>query len=754
MNTRIRLGIVALVTLTVLLTTLSFQRVSLAATTEETAVSQALRWLRAQQQADGSIPSTVSGAYNGTTQAVLAIVAGNQDSHAWLSSNNQSPLDYLAGQAITQTDTITETGTAAWLTLAVVAAGENPYNFGGVNLVQRLQSYYDPATGQYGLAGDVPAQALSMMALSVAVTETQPITQTVPVTATELLKSWQDPGGGWGYAYPCTGWCSPDVDNTALAVQALVAAGEPVTSTSIISATGFLKSQQGDDGGFQSWGTSNANSTAWGIQAVIAVGQDPTGADWTKNGHTPVSFLLSLQAGAGYFEYSDPPPGWQADLVLTTVQAVPALSGKPFPLKGRYVAVKKGLRWLQTQQQADGSVPSAVSGAYNGTNQAVLAIVAGGEDPLDWDSSGPGNPDPIDYLKSQAITETTTVTKTGSCARTILSAQASGQDPTSFGGVDLLSTLTITDYNSSTGQYGLAGDVVVQALSIIALKSAEQTIPVTATDLLKSWQQANGGWNIADPCVCAAPNWCCPAVGADIDTTGLAIQALVAAGEPVTSTAIVNALNFLDNLQQNDGGWDTFGSTTGNTNSTAWAVQGVMAALQDPQGADWTKDNQTAWDLLLRVQQPTGYFHYSDPPPSWSPDLVLTTIQAIPALAGKPFPYLNEMWIGTAQVETNLLNGDFYATALYAQDLNGNSTAQVRYRLVGGVWGGWQAMTRVKTKADAAFVKTVSGLDPGSYQFEFQFGDSDGTAQGATSQTAEASRFVYYFPIMFKNWAQ
>ena len=99
MKAKIHFGIMALVTLALLFTALSFQKVTLAATTEETAVSRALLWLRTQQQADGSIPSGVSGAYNGTTQAVLAIVAGSQDPHAWLSSNNQSPLDYLVSQA-------------------------------------------------------------------------------------------------------------------------------------------------------------------------------------------------------------------------------------------------------------------------------------------------------------------------------------------------------------------------------------------------------------------------------------------------------------------------------------------------------------------------------------------------------------------------------------------------------------------------------------------------------------------------------
>lgn len=743
MNVKIRLGIVALVMLTVLLIALSFQRVSLAATTEETAVSRALLWLRTQQQADGSIPNSVSGTYNGTAQAVLTIAAGNQDPHAWLSSNNQSPMDYLASQAITQTDTITETGTITRLTLAVVAADDNPYNFGGVNLVERLQSYYDPATGQYGLTGDVPAQALAMMALSVAMTETQPITQTVPVTATELLKSWQDPGGGWGYTYPCTGWCSPDVDNTALVIQALIAAGEPVSSTTVVSATDFLKTQQGEDGGFQSWGTSNVNSTAWGIQAVIATGQDPAGAEWTRNGNTPVSFLLSLQASDGHFEYSDPPPGWSPDLVLTTMQAVPALAGKPFPLGGRCVAIKKGLRWLQTQQQADGSIPNAVSGAYNGTNQAVLAIVAGGEDPLAWDSSGSGNPDPIDYLKSQAATQATAyVTQTAACALTILSAEASGEDPTNFGGMNLVTALTTTDYNSSTSQYGSAGSVTDQAWSIIALKSVSETIPVTATEFLKSWQDPSGGWGYIYPCT----GWCSP----DVDNTALVLQALIAAGEPLNSATVANAIEFLKSQQGNDGGFQSWGAS--NANSTAWGTQAVIAAVEDPQGANWSQDSKTPWYYLMQLQDDVGRFQYSDPPPGWGADLVLTTIQAVPALAGKPFPYLNEMWIGTARVEFNSLNGDLYLTALYAQDLNNNSTAQVRYRPVGGAWSGWLDMTRVKTKADAAFVRTVSGPNPGSYEFEFHFEDADGITQGGPSQGSELHR--YWFPIMFKNWPQ
>jgi len=298
------LRVILALLLAIFLVGLSPSSSTIAAATRGEPIGKALYWLRSQQQADGSIPSLFDP-YNGTSKAVLAIAAGNQDPHTWLSSDNRSPLDFLASQVITQTDTITETGTTAWLTLAVAAASENPYDFGGVDLVATLTiTDYDPATGQYGLSGDVPAQALSMMAVRAA-------GQTVPVMATELLKSWQDDSGGWGWAYPCTGWCSPDVDNTALVMQALIVAGEPITSTSIISATEFLRSQQGastsiisateflrsqqgGDGGFQSWGMSNANSTAWGIQAILALGQDPAGVGWAKDGHTPADYLLSL----------------------------------------------------------------------------------------------------------------------------------------------------------------------------------------------------------------------------------------------------------------------------------------------------------------------------------------------------------------------------------------------------------------------------------------------------------------------------
>ena len=62
-------------------------------------------------------------------------------------------------------------------------------------------------------------------------------------------------------------------------------------------------------------------------------GQDPSGAEWTVDGNTPVSFLLSLQLPDGSFEWQ---PGLGADL-LATAQAVPALLHSPYPVVARQV---------------------------------------------------------------------------------------------------------------------------------------------------------------------------------------------------------------------------------------------------------------------------------------------------------------------------------------------------------------------------------------------------------------------------------
>jgi len=119
-----------------------------------------------------------------------------------------------------------------------------------------------------------------------------------------------------------------------LAIQALVAGGECLTSSNIVRGVDYLKSAQNNDGGFpydpqSAWGTdSDTNSTAWAMQALLAANQDLTDSKWIINGSNPISYLLSVQLPDGSFE-------WQKDTganILATQQAVAPLLGQPFPL--------------------------------------------------------------------------------------------------------------------------------------------------------------------------------------------------------------------------------------------------------------------------------------------------------------------------------------------------------------------------------------------------------------------------------------
>jgi squalene cyclase len=153
------------------------------------------------------------------------------------------------------------------------------------------------------------------------------MSETAPVSATTYLKSQAQPNGGWEWS---PGW-GADTNTTALALQALIAAGEPISSSTVASALAFLETAQNEDGGFaydlSPHAPSDANSTSYVVQALSAAEEDPLSARWTVSATTPISYLLSLQLPDGSFEWQ---PGTGANQ-LATQQVIPALLGRTQP---------------------------------------------------------------------------------------------------------------------------------------------------------------------------------------------------------------------------------------------------------------------------------------------------------------------------------------------------------------------------------------------------------------------------------------
>lgn len=278
----------------------------------------ALSWIASQQQADGSFPGFGPGS---TADAILAICAVGGDPNGFLRGEN-SPITFLAAQA---REISTSAGGTAKTILAALCAGKDPRRFGGVDLVAALEAAYDARQGTYGT--DLTGHAFALLALSAT-------GRPIPAAAVEYLRRVQTPEGGWAWdGNPASG--GADTNSTALAVQALVAAGVAASDPTVQNALAYFHTQQNADGGFpyarsSPWGSeSDSNSTAYVVQALCAAGEDPEGPSWTVEGHTPLTFLLQMQLPGGAFQWQGAAPGENA---LSTYQAVPALMLRPFPL--------------------------------------------------------------------------------------------------------------------------------------------------------------------------------------------------------------------------------------------------------------------------------------------------------------------------------------------------------------------------------------------------------------------------------------
>jgi hypothetical protein len=276
-------------------------------------------------------------------------------------------------------------------------------------------------------------------------------------------------------------------------------------------------------------------------------------------------------------------------------------------------AQTNALRWMQSQQQPDGSFPGFGPGD---TADAVMAVVASGE-PLDAYATSP-----VEYLKGEAAAYA--ASGVGGAAKLALAAVAAGEDPGAFGDVNLLAELGKA-YDPQTGQYG--PDVYGHALALLAIRAAGATPPEPAVARLLDLQLDDGGWSFDGTAE----------TGSDTNTTSVALQALAALREGDAARA--TALAYLKGQQNDDGGFpysqsSQFGNAT-DANSTAAALQALAAAGEDPAAAEWAPGGNTPLDALVALQNSSGAFRYQA---AQGDDNPLATYAAVLGLAGAALP--------------------------------------------------------------------------------------------------------------------
>ena len=313
-------------------------------------IIKALRWLKTIQKDDGGFANPgEDSSISKTSWTVMALVAAKQNPYNW-TKNDKSPIDYLRDNLNASLDKM---GTAdyARTILALEAVNEDPRNFSGIDLVERLKS----KVNESGQIGDfIYTTIWGIIALTAC---GENVTDSV-----NWLIQQQNEDGGFAWA---VGEKS-DYDDTAAAIQALVAAGIPRDSEVIKKALEYLKTGQNDDGGFRYFGTSasNAASDAWIIQALVAAGENPM--EWKKNNTSVVDHLLSLQTDEGYFKYTNVQtsnPGYM------TVCAIMALLGVPHPIKAETFVN------LTIEQEIGNVIPTPVSSTPVPTIQTTPTVV-------------------------------------------------------------------------------------------------------------------------------------------------------------------------------------------------------------------------------------------------------------------------------------------------------------------------------------------------------------------------------------------
>ena len=301
---------------------------------------------------------------------------------------------------------------------------------------------YHSQTGVYG-DGEAFTESLAIQGLVAA-------GQTVPAAAIHHLVAAQDSDGGWDYLLikddpnGATNFDTSDTNSTAMVLMALNAAG---TRSRNASALAWLHTQQDGDGGFpyQAGAGTDPDSTALVLQALIATGQNPEASDWAPGGNTAARRAARHPGRRRRLHLPRQHPAPDA---FTTAQVPPALELAAYPGAASLAPTASPPRprpsrgngrrccTCRTQQSAtDGSIPEGASTDAVSEEYAIGAAAAGYDPKALRHGSGPSV---MTYLAAHAASACATA---GACGLLIQAVVAAHLNPSSFGGVNLLTTL-------------------------------------------------------------------------------------------------------------------------------------------------------------------------------------------------------------------------------------------------------------------------------------------------------------------------
>ena len=281
-------------------------------------VGSGISFLASAQGSNGGWDASPAGEFV-TSEAVLAIASAAQTSTTWSTVEGRTaalafdddvsgldPIDFMDDAA---EGSLTPGKAAKFIVNVVAPLGYDPADFdpvgdsaAPVDLAAAVGSpNLDGSFGAPGFFSETLYAALAKYAAG----------GSVPAATVAYVRAAQQSGGGFAYDADPTGATTPDVDMTALAVEALVAAGAGATDPDVREAIGYLAGAGGYDNATGHWiafGSPSPESTGRAAVALSAAGYDVASSCWRDTAAvglagtaylSPDAAVLALQSGDG-----------------------------------------------------------------------------------------------------------------------------------------------------------------------------------------------------------------------------------------------------------------------------------------------------------------------------------------------------------------------------------------------------------------------------------------------------------------------
>ena len=307
-------------------------------------------------------------------------------------------------------------------------------------------------------------------------------------------------------------------------------------------------------------------------------------------------------------------------LALGPATGARAAAGRAAAVPGAaaaHLALAREVSYLTAAQNSDGGFGGArgQSSSELYSAWAALGLAAAGRSPL---TVRRGGNTVLDAIRREA----SGLHGAGDLERTILALRAAGASPRSLPGGDPLARLL--HLRAGDGSFGRL--VNQTAFAILALRAAGYTSANPVLSAAAAWlvrqQEPDGGFGFASR-----------GGASDVDDTGAVLQALAGAGRR-DGPAVAHAVGYLTRSQNLDGGYPQQPGGSSNAQSTAFAVQGLIAAGRDVERVR-RAGSRSPLGYLESLVEPDGSVRYSR---TGSQTPVWVTAQAMTALAGKPLP--------------------------------------------------------------------------------------------------------------------